>query len=988
MVLVLCFTIQPANAFAQETSAVNVDEKGQIGQVVKDETEKPESIPAEPQEEVKEQPSMLVEQEQSMPKLDLPSFDMETPKEKMIEATDKITEPEKQMTDTGAATTTKISGDYEYQLVDDGVKITKYIGEKTEIVIPDTLEDKAVVAIGEYAFSSCYSLNRIEILPTVTTIADGAFSSYSGLKIYGQVGSAAQVYAYRYGLVFIDINGQKSGDFYYEDYSNEHGQGVRIISYDGEAKDLQLNTLEGKNILAIGKYAFKKNTALEKLTIGSQVRVIESYAFYDCATLKEMNLSEGIAEIQFSAFSHTGLETVALPNSVKRMDDGAFSSCESLKRITIGMGITIIPDRFLDYCIALESVEFKGAITEIRSSAFANCINLRQIKIPESVTAMGDSVFYGNKSICILGKTGSYAEQYAKKNELAFIRENAKKLGDFYYEETNDGAKIVGYLGNTSSLSIPQNLGDKSVTAIGTSVFRDNAQLEKVIFGNKIKTVDPYAFEGCWKLTSLTLNEGLEKIGSYAFQYTGITVLKLPDSLIKLGEAEDTTARAIGTGFGSFENCKNLKVVEIGEGLKKIPKVTFATCKNLDTVNFSPKSTLEIIDSDAFRYCSNLRNIAFPESLKEIKDTAFRSCENLKKVVIPASVQTIARGSEDPETGAFASCEKIFIFGKQGTEAEAYAAHKKVPFISEKTPRDDAYYYEVVNGGAKIILADAPGKKEVPAALGGKTTVEIGNNAFYGDKDLEIISLKQVKNIGKDAFSYCEKVNTIQLSENLENIGDWAFDHCREVQSVNVPDSTRTMGTGAFNYCEKMTSVTLGTGIETIENNTFTYTSLKTMNLPVSIKTVNAEAFTHLLETVTIPEAAQDVTLKDGSLSTSEFLKSAYLPAGVTTIEDRAFNPEWQPDVTIYGETGTVAEAYAIAHNINFSTDVWLLGDVNRDKAINASDALQSLRHSVKEIELKDSDFTRGDVNRDTIVNASDALQILRYSVKEINNFD
>lgn len=64
------------------------------------------------------------------------------------------------------------------------------------------------------------------------------------------------------------------------------------------------------------------------------------------------------------------------------------------------------------------------------------------------------------------------------------------------------------------------------------------------------------------------------------------------------------------------------------------------------------------------------------------------------------------------------------------------------------------------------------------------------------------------------------------------------------------------------------------------------------------------------------------------------------------------------------------------------------LGDVNKDGNINASDGLLTLRHSVKEIVLKDSDFTRGDVNKDNVVNASDGLQILRYSVKEINSFD
>lgn len=136
-----------------------------------------------------------------------------------------------------------------------------------------------------------------------------------------------------------------------------------------------------------------------------------------------------------------------------------------------------------------------------------------------------------------------------------------------------------------------------------------------------------------------------------------------------------------------------------------------------------------------------------------------------------------------------------------------------------------------------------------------------------------------------------------------------------------------------------------------------------------------------------IPENAEDVTLKDYSLRLYS-LKELYLPACVTTIEENAIGDYHSPDLIIYGDAGSVAEAYAQKYNINFSTEMWQLGDVNKDKQINASDALLILRHSVKEIELTGNDFIWGDVNKDTLVNSSDGLQILRYAVKEINHFD
>ena len=123
-------------------------------------------------------------------------------------------------------------------------------------------------------------------------------------------------------------------------------------------------------------------------------------------------------------------------------------------------------------------------------------------------------------------------------------------------------------------------------------------------------------------------------------------------------------------------------------------------------------------------------------------------------------------------------------------------------------------------------------------------------------------------------------------------------------------------------------------------------------------------------------------------------LEKAYLPTGVRDIGETAFytisnsgfikNPD---NLIIYGVSGTMAESYALKNGIPFSTEVYTLGDVNNDGNINASDALQDLRHSVNEIQLAGTEFSAGDVTKDGKINASDALQILRYSVSEITSF-
>ena len=74
------------------------------------------------------------------------------------------------------------SGDYEYTLLDDGtVKITRYSGFAQELIIPDTLNDKKVTVIGDWAFVMNYFLTSVFIPNSVISIGSNAFASCDSL---------------------------------------------------------------------------------------------------------------------------------------------------------------------------------------------------------------------------------------------------------------------------------------------------------------------------------------------------------------------------------------------------------------------------------------------------------------------------------------------------------------------------------------------------------------------------------------------------------------------------------------------------------------------------------------------------------------------------------------------------------------------------------------------------------------------------------------
>jgi hypothetical protein len=71
---------------------------------------------------------------------------------------------------------------YEYRLEENSVTIVKYIGNATELVIPDKIEGKCVTSIGNYAFVNQRKIRRIEFPHGLQRIGSHAFYDCRGLE--------------------------------------------------------------------------------------------------------------------------------------------------------------------------------------------------------------------------------------------------------------------------------------------------------------------------------------------------------------------------------------------------------------------------------------------------------------------------------------------------------------------------------------------------------------------------------------------------------------------------------------------------------------------------------------------------------------------------------------------------------------------------------------------------------------------------------------
>jgi len=101
-----------------------------------------------------------------------------------------------------------------------------------------------------------------------------------------------------------------------------------------------------------------------------------------------------------------------------------------------------------------------------------------------------------------------------------------------------------------------------------------------------------------------------------------ITDLDIPGSYGYLGRAV-------------FVNNKNLRGVNIGEGVTSVNAYAFAGCSNLERV-ILPKSLKEI-SYGMFRECKNLRGVDIGEGVTSVNAYAFAGCSNLERVILPES---------------------------------------------------------------------------------------------------------------------------------------------------------------------------------------------------------------------------------------------------------------------------------------------------------------------------------------------------------------
>ena len=162
--------------------------------------------------------------------------------------------------------------------------------------------------------------------------------------------------------------------------------------------------------------------------------------------------------------------------------------------------------------------------------------------------------------------------------------------------------------------------------------------------------------------TSIDVDEGVRIICSGAFKdRRQLHIIKLPISL----EEIETEA---------FRGCSNLEAMHIPENTVRIGESAFRDCVNLKKLTVE-NNTIKIGER-AFENCATLKKVELPDGLAELYGGVFNSCKSLKSIDLPSSLTIIGEN-------AFSGCDGLTIYGVAGSFAQTYAMEKGIPFTTD-----------------------------------------------------------------------------------------------------------------------------------------------------------------------------------------------------------------------------------------------------------------------------------------------------------------
>lgn len=576
------------------------------------------------------------------------------------------------------------------------------------------------------------------------------------------------------------------------------------------------------SVKTIGKSSFANCRELENVKLSSNLKSIPEEAFISCKKIKKIELPDDLKTIEINAFCGCqSLETVSLPVNLEKLGSGAFNDCQKLQTITlprslkeIGIRVFYGCNRLLSVgfadgyatditrgmfgeCISLSSVIIPMGVRKIEREAFGGCLRLQEITIGSNVDTIEDAVFSGcNQLQLIKGYKGSYAETYAKNNDIAFesignVKETLQ-LRNIYCEwQYKEHSKVnIGCTSNKDGYYYTTYVEKGSSAPDYDSSKKDgivkaNNQINVNITDLPEKEVDIYIFvtddERNYTNVKVTPDYDTRPEKPLATRFP----VKVGENIVATLEGDTLTLTGNGAMYDYTGECwrdddtyeyytinqwldkdtlLKIKKIVIGNGITQIGNFAFAGCTNLQEIVF-PQKNLKKIKNYSFSGCTSLKEFDIPEGVENLGDSSLYGCISIERISFPLTLKKIPCFANEVE-GLPKLKSVVLAEGIEKIADGAFCHHKNLKTINlPSTIKEIGEYSFDYSGFVEITI---------PSNL-----KKVTRRAFEGDTNLKYVNLEDgVTIIEEDAFRDCTQLQYISIPESVTDIDALAFNGC------------------------------------------------------------------------------------------------------------------------------------------------------------------------------------------------------------------
>lgn len=748
----------------------------------------------------------------------------------------------------------------------------------TSLVSPNAFT--GVTSVGESAFEGCTAVQSLSFDDSLSNIGTKAFQNCTALESVHIPDSVTSLSAAAFR------NDVSLTEF-------QMPERLHTVSASSFSSCTSLKTVTwSKYLQTIEANAFE-NTALTEIIFPESLTRIGAYAFAGIGTLESIVLPENLNTIGSSAFSATGIQTLKLPKNVTTMGNGAWMNCAALREVQWDAALTKIPASTFEHCTALTQIELPDGIVEIGARAFSGNESLTNVTLPRTVRRIESAAFEGCSALTDILLWPDVEEIAAD----AFA--NCENL------------TIRGWKGSAA---------EKAATSQGVNFAAADQEISYTLNAAQ----DGYLVSGCDENAVLlvlpAVHDGLPVVGTAENAFTNCKYLQE----VRM-EAESAYLQV----------CDGVLLDAAGKTLLLYPARRAGT-------DFVIDENVTTIADYAFAHCQNLRSLTIGTQVEMIGDHAFDAVNDALCLVVqdgsPAQLWASAHGvryaSESTSFTYRLEGDKAYITGYTGTLPETVvpAVIDGYPVYAIENLRSPILTHVVVSEGIEVI-GDSAFKAYFDYEKGYIRTLVsvslpqslkiISDDGFWGQENLQEITLGSVVEIGQSAFGSCTMLKQITLPDTLTTIGWRAFESSG-LTSLTIPVNVTSLGDSFITDCSALTSlyvaegnpnyeivdgllydipaktlryalpdvsgdVVIRDGTVRIGDDVFKEHAITSVQLPDSLQKIGNCAFQFCkeLKEITFPEGL--ITIDGLAFAYCTQLENVVLPEGLKSLGDSAF---------------------------------------------------------------------------------------------------